>query len=235
MIRFCVLSITFALLLSSNLNAQNSDGDKPLRHLVFFDFVEGIDDSSVSDIVDTFNGLPSKISSITDFQSGKNDSPEGLDDGFTHAFAVSFKDQAGLKAYGPDPAHQDLVKKLKGKTDSVFVFDYLGSKDAKVDSASAGVKHFVFFKFKDDADPQGVLAVEEAFAALTSKIDTITGFEWGKRVGGTKGDGFTHAFVVAFADDAGRAEYLPHPEHQAFVGVLKPVLDKVRVIDFTNP
>ena len=45
-------------------------------------------------------------------------------------------------------------------------------------------------------------------------------------------DGFTHCFMVTFDSEEGRAAYLPHPEHLAFVEVLKPVLDKVRVIDF---
>jgi hypothetical protein len=38
---------------------------------------------------------------------------------------------------------------------------------------------------------------------------------------------------VTFKDDAGRAVYLPHADHEAFVKVLKPSLDKVRVLDFT--
>ena len=42
-----------------------------------------------------------------------------------------------------------------------------------------------------------------------------------------------HCFMVTFADDAGRAVYLPHADHKAFVEVLKPSLDKVRVLDFT--
>ena len=38
--------------------------------------------------------------------------------------------------------------------------------------------------------------------------------------------------MVTFDSEKGRAEYLPHPDHMAFVEVLKPVLDKVRVLDF---
>ena len=92
----------------------------------------------------------------------------------------------------------------------------------------------MFFKFKDDAAAEDVAAVEEAFAALPSKIDAIKAFEWGTNNSPEgKDDGFTHCFMVTFADEAGREEYLPHPAHLAFVDVLKPVLDKVRVLDFT--
>jgi hypothetical protein len=36
----------------------------------------------------------------------------------------------------------------------------------------------------------------------------------------------------SFDSEAGRETYLPHADHQAFVQVLLPVLDKVRVMDF---
>ena len=38
--------------------------------------------------------------------------------------------------------------------------------------------------------------------------------------------------MVTFDSEQGRDVYLPHPDHLAFVDVLKPVLDKARVIDF---
>ena len=38
--------------------------------------------------------------------------------------------------------------------------------------------------------------------------------------------------MVTFDSEEGREQYLPHPDHMNFVEVLKPVLDKVRVLDF---
>ncbi|MFK7818777.1 MAG: Dabb family protein, partial [Planctomycetaceae bacterium] len=74
---------------------------------------------------------------------------------------------------------------------------------------------------------------EEAFAALPSKIDGIKAFEWGTNNSPEKNDdGFTHGFMETFDSEAGREQYLPHPDHKAFVEVLLPVLDKVRVLDF---
>lgn len=95
------------------------------------------------------------------------------------------------------------------------------------------LRHVVMFKFKDDADPAAVKKVEEAFAALPSKIDTIKDFEWGTN-NSPEGlnKGLTHCFLVSFESEEGRAAYLPHPAHKAFVEVLKPVMDDVTVIDF---
>ena len=57
--------------------------------------------------------------------------------------------------------------------------------------------------------------------------------EWGRNNSPERHDhGFTHCFMVTFDSEDGRQAYLPHPDHMAFVEVLKPVLDKVRVLDF---
>jgi hypothetical protein len=39
---------------------------------------------------------------------------------------------------------------------------------------------------------------------------------------------------VTFKNEEARKVYLPHPEHMAFVSILKPILEDVFVIDF-NP
>lgn len=94
-------------------------------------------------------------------------------------------------------------------------------------------RHVVCFKFKDDATKDQVAAIEKAFAELPKKIDTITGYEWGTNVSPEGlADGFTHCFIVTFKDKKGLEAYIPHKDHQAFVAQLKPILDKVFVIDF---
>lgn len=99
--------------------------------------------------------------------------------------------------------------------------------------AQGQVRHVVLFKFKDDATPEQVKAVEDAFRALPDKISEIQGFEWGTDVS-VEGlaAGFTHCFLVTFASVEDRDTYLPHPDHKAFGEVLRPVLDKVLVIDY---
>ena len=100
------------------------------------------------------------------------------------------------------------------------------------------LRHVVLFKFKDDASPVQIKAIEEAFRELPAKIPGITQFEWGTDVSiEGKAQGFTHCFLVTFQDEAAREVYLPHPDHKAFIEMLKPSLDKVTVVDFfaTDP
>ncbi len=98
---------------------------------------------------------------------------------------------------------------------------------------AGALRHIVLFKFKDDATPEQVKQVEDAFRQLPKNIDTIEDFEWGTDNSPEMlAQGFTHCFVVTFADEKGRAAYLPHAAHQEFVEILKPHLDKVLVIDY---
>jgi lysophospholipase L1-like esterase len=95
------------------------------------------------------------------------------------------------------------------------------------------LRHFVAFKFKDEVKPEQVEAVVKAFAALPGKIDSITDFEKGTDVSvEMKANGFTHAFMVTFANEKGREIYLPHPAHQEFVKLVGPTVDKVFVFDY---
>ena len=95
------------------------------------------------------------------------------------------------------------------------------------------LRHVVLFKFKDGTTPEQVRAIEENFQGLPDLIPTIIDFEWGTDVSEeNKADGFTHCFLVTFADAAGRAVYLPPPAHKEFVALAGPAFDKVLVIDY---
>jgi len=205
---------------------------KLLRHAVFFSFNEESNEQEIAGVTKAFAALPEKIGSIIDFQWGTNNSPEKLDDGFTHGFLLTFKDEAGRDVYLPHPAHTgEFADTLRPHMKDVFVIDYWGTPHQS--EIKKELKHAVFFKFKDDADPADVAKVEQAFAALPGKIDSIKAFEWGTNNSPeSHDDGFTHCFMVTFDSEQGRDVYLPHPDHLAFVDVLKPVLDKARVIDF---
>ena len=95
------------------------------------------------------------------------------------------------------------------------------------------LRHIVLFQFKPGTTQAEIDEVTRAFAALPQKIDVIQDFEWGTDVSvEKKAAGFTHAFLVTFADEKARDKYLPHPEHQRFVKLVGPRLEKVLVFDY---
>jgi hypothetical protein len=95
------------------------------------------------------------------------------------------------------------------------------------------LRHVVLLQFKEGTTPAQVKELEDAFRALPSRIPAVVGFEWGTN-NSPEGlaDGFTHCFLVTFDDAKGREAYLPHPAHREFVGLLKPRLEKVLVVDY---
>lgn len=95
------------------------------------------------------------------------------------------------------------------------------------------LRHIVLFQFKAEVTEKQVQEVVDAFGALPGKIETIKGFEWGTDVSvENKAAGFTHCFVVTFADAKGRDVYLPHPAHQEFVTLVKDRIENVLVFDY---
>ena len=98
---------------------------------------------------------------------------------------------------------------------------------------AAKLRHVVLFKFKPEVTKAQVQEVVDAFAALPKKIDSIADFEWGTDVSvEMKSEGYTHCFVVSFADAKARDEYLPHAAHAEFVKLVGPRIEKVLVFDF---
>jgi hypothetical protein len=104
-------------------------------------------------------------------------------------------------------------------------------KEAK--EAAAPVRHVVIFKFKEEATPEDITKIEQAFAALPEKIEGITEFEWGVNSSPEElSDGFTHCFLVTLASPAARDAYLIHEAHEEFVKLLRPHLEKAFVVDY---
>lgn len=121
---FCCI---FALMATA-LHAQNGATEKWLRHVVLFKFKEGTAPADVKKVEDAFRGLSSKIKEIKAFEWGTNNSPEGLNQEFTHCFFVSFASEKDRETYLPHPAHQAFVEVLKPHLDKVLVVDYWASK-----------------------------------------------------------------------------------------------------------
>ncbi len=127
-----------------------------------------------------------------------------------------------------------MKKSLAFLLAAVFVTSALLMADPHKKPEPGPLRHVVMFQFKESSSPKDIQKVVDAFNALPSKIDSIKDYEFGVNNSPEGLDnGFTHIFLVTFEDDEGRAKYLPHPAHLAFVEVLKPHLEKVMVLDFT--
>ena len=101
---------------------------KMLRHIVMFKFKETSSKEDILKVVDAFRSLKKSIPQVFAFEYGTDNSPEGLSNGFTHCFLVTFKTEADREVYLPHPKHKEFVEVLKPHLDKVQVVDYWASE-----------------------------------------------------------------------------------------------------------
>ncbi|MEZ5304182.1 MAG: Dabb family protein [Verrucomicrobiales bacterium] len=116
-----IAALAFTFAMSSPARAE----DAPYRHVVLFKFKDDAKKEDVEKIEKAFAALKGKIDLIKDYEWGTNVSPEGLDDGFTHCFFVTFASKADLEKYLPHPEHKAFVAQLKPVLDKALVVDYV--------------------------------------------------------------------------------------------------------------
>lgn len=95
-----------------------------LRHVVLFAFKPDAASADVDAVVAGFAALPREIPGISAYEWGTNVSPEGLNDGFTHCFTLSFARAEDRDAYLVHPAHQRFVATLGASLQRSLVLDY---------------------------------------------------------------------------------------------------------------
>ncbi|UCC96887.1 MAG: Dabb family protein [Phycisphaerales bacterium] len=95
-----------------------------LRHVVLFKFKDETTDEQVRQIEKAFCALPGKIDAIHDFEWGTDVSVENRQEGFTHCFLVTFRDEIARAEYIPHRAHKAFGKLLGPHLDKVLVIDY---------------------------------------------------------------------------------------------------------------
>lgn len=92
-----------------------------MKHVVLCAFVAGLDPSA---IIADFASLATTVRSVQALEHGPNVSPEGLNDGFTHCFTVTFASAADRDEYLVDPAHLAFVERFTPTLAKILVIDY---------------------------------------------------------------------------------------------------------------
>ncbi|MFN8440489.1 MAG: Dabb family protein [Caldilineaceae bacterium] len=95
-----------------------------LRHVVLFKFKEHTPASAIQTIEAGFRGLGHELDIVRSFEWGINNSPEGLNQGFTHCFILTFASEADRNSYLPHPAHQQFVQLLQPHLEKALVVDF---------------------------------------------------------------------------------------------------------------
>ena len=119
---------TFALLLFVSLflstaNLQAETG-KVLRHVVMFKFKETATPADIKKVEAEFAKLAKEIKTVKSYEWGINSSPEGLNQGLTHCFMLTFSSDKDRNDYLVHPAHKEFGKIIGPFVDKVTVIDF---------------------------------------------------------------------------------------------------------------
>jgi hypothetical protein len=99
-----------------------------VHHLVLFRFRDDLPPEAIQALFVELRALRDRIPGITGFSGGADTSKEGLTQGFSHGFHMTFTDAAARDAYLPHPAHQRVVEQLlpmlAGGIDGVLTIDF---------------------------------------------------------------------------------------------------------------
>ena len=106
------------------MNTDNTEVQKVLRHVVLFKFKDSATPADIKKVEEAFSALPTKIPQIRDYEFGINNSPEGLDKGFTHCFLLTFHSEEDRAVYLPHPDHKAFGAILGPHLEDVHVIDY---------------------------------------------------------------------------------------------------------------
>ena len=99
-----------------------------IRHIVLMKCQPAAAPHDIDAMFAALSALTQSIPGILAFEGGMNNSPEGLDRGYTHAFTMDFADNEARDAYLPHPEHEHaqtfMRKVLADVPDNVLVLDF---------------------------------------------------------------------------------------------------------------
>ena len=97
---------------------------RALRHVVLFGFKPEATPADIEGVVARFCALKRLVPGVEALEWGRDISPEGLAQGHSHAFSLTFASEAARDAYLPHPEHQAFVASIGPFVARALVVDY---------------------------------------------------------------------------------------------------------------
>ena len=95
-----------------------------IKHIALFKFKADTSPEQIDQVFQEIMDLSETIPGIEDYVSGPNTSSENLNDGFTHAFVMTFTDAAARDVYLPHPEHERVKASIFPHIEKVVVLDF---------------------------------------------------------------------------------------------------------------
>lgn len=95
-----------------------------IEHIVLFKMKQDVTDQQRTEFIEALKGLRQSVPGILELTAGRNLNQE-RGQGYEIALLVRFDSKDALDAYGPHPAHQDVVQNyVVPWCENVLVADY---------------------------------------------------------------------------------------------------------------
>src|SRR2546429_7025213 len=83
-----------------------------IKHVALVRFKQATPDGAKADFFIGVGNLCEAVPGILDYSWGENNSPEGLSQGHTHGFVMTFQDARTRDGYLAHPPHSKVVEKV---------------------------------------------------------------------------------------------------------------------------
>jgi len=95
-----------------------------IRHYGMFQFHPHVSTEQIDNCFREMQGMIGKIPGLLSMENGPYESAEGLNDGFTHGFIMTFDTAESRDAYLPHPEHERVKDIVVPCLSKVVVFDF---------------------------------------------------------------------------------------------------------------
>jgi hypothetical protein len=97
---------------------------KKVHHLVVLKFKPGTSEETIAQLFAELARLRVVVPGMEYFAGGPYASPEGLNQGFTHGFAMTFTNPTARNGYLTHPQHERVIRDYLPSVESIVAFDF---------------------------------------------------------------------------------------------------------------
>ena len=95
-----------------------------VKHFGVFQFKQDVTAEQIEHCFSAMKEMVGRIPGLLEMVHGPYDSAEGLNDGFTHGFIMTFESREARDAYLPHPVHERVKEIVVPCLERVIVFDF---------------------------------------------------------------------------------------------------------------
>ena len=95
-----------------------------IQHIVLLKFKSEVTEETIADLFCQLEQLKDIILGIMHFSGGPYSSHEGLNQGYTHGFSMTFETAEARDVYLPHDEHERVKSQILPNIETVVAFDY---------------------------------------------------------------------------------------------------------------